>query len=200
MRLNIPFYQQSTEFTCDPACLMMALKYFCFFEFSKALEFDIWREAYGIGIPGCMPQGLAVSALARGLKAELICKKENIIQISEKLAKGEDREIALFTSKRLFEKAKEMKLIDKNPELKDIEEVILNNRIPIVMIHMKLLHNIDSPHWVIVTGFSKDNLWINDPYNKNGKDILVKKNKFLEMMGDLEKYSEMGKRVLVVWK
>lgn len=200
MRLNIPFYPQSTEFTCDPACLMMALKYFNFLNFSRELEFDIWREAYGIGIPGCMPQGLAFSALARGLKVSLICKRENIIQISEKLAKGEDREIALFTSKKLFEKTKEMNVIDKNPELKDIEEALLSNKIPLVMMHMDLLHKIDSPHWVVVTGFDKKNVWINDPYNKNGKDVLVKKNKFLEMMNDLEKYSEIGKRMLVVWK
>src|SRR3989338_10397212 len=122
MKLDIPFYSQSTEFTCDPACLMMALKYFYSeIELSKELEFDIWREAYGIGIPGCMPQGLAYSALVRGLNATLICKKEKIIEISEKIAQGENKKIALFTSKKLFEKAKinGMTIIDKTPDLTD---------------------------------------------------------------------------------
>ncbi len=51
-KLNIPFWPQSTNFTCDPACLMMALKFFRRgTKFSQHLEFDIWRKSYGIGIP-----------------------------------------------------------------------------------------------------------------------------------------------------
>src|SRR3989344_3969121 len=138
IKLNVPFYRQSTDFTCDPACLMMALKYFFpRTKFSQELEFDIWREAYGIGIPGCMPQGLAFSALLRNLKAALICRKENIIQISDKLAIGENKEISLSTSRILLEKSKEkgMEIIDKLPDLNDIEKALRNNKIPLVMIN-----------------------------------------------------------------
>ena len=203
MRLNIPFYPQSTEFTCDPACLMMTLKYFYpEMKLSNELELDIWREAYGIGIPGCMPQGLAYSALLRNLNATLICKKENLVEISEKLATGENKEITLFTSKALLEKANDigLNLVDKSPNIEDIEDALSKNQIPIVMVHMNLLYKIDSPHWVIVSGVDKENLWVNDPYNKNGKDFAIKRKEFLQMMDDLVKYSEIDKRMLLVFR
>ena len=203
MKLDIPFYSQSTEFTCDPACLMMALKYFYSeIELSKELEFDIWREAYGIGIPGCMPQGLAYSTLLRKLNATLICKKENLVEMSEKLAAGENKEITLFTSQTLLKKAIDigLNLFDKSPNLEDIENALSKNQIPIVMVNMKLLHNIDSPHWIIVSGMNKENLWINDPYNKNGRDFVIKRKEILQMMDDLKKYSGIEKRMLLIFK
>lgn len=202
-RLNVPFYQQSTDFTCDPACLMMALKYFFpRIKLSRELELDIWRESYGIGIPGCMPQGLACSALTMGLNATLICKKEKILEISKKIAQGENKKIALFTSKLLFEKAKMkgMNIIDKAPDLNDIEKALKNKEIPLVMINMILLHKQDSPHWIVVSGIDKKNICINDPYDREGKDLLIERNKFLQMMNDLKKYSEMDPRMLVVSK
>ena len=203
MKLDIPFYLQSTGFTCDPACLMMALKYFYpEIKLSEGLEFEIWREAYGIGIPGCMPQGLAFSALLRRLKATLICKKEKIIEISDKLASGENKKITLFTSEKLLEEAKGrgMEIIDKNPDLEDMERAIKDSKVPIVMIHMNLLYGEDSPHWVVVTGIDKKNVYINDPYNKNGKDVLISRDRFLQMMEDLKNYSEINRRMLIVFK
>ena len=203
IKLKVPFYLQSTAFTCDPACLMMALKYFyprCVL--SRSLEFEIWREAYGIGISGCMPQGLAYSALKRGLNATLICKKKRIIQISEKLATGYNREIALFTSKRLLKEARKrgMRIIDTSPDMKDIEKALAADSIPIVMINMRLLHNLNSPHWVIVIGLDERLVWINDPYDRKGKGLSIAKENFLEMMNDLNKYTQIDKRILLVSK
>ncbi|MBI4162371.1 MAG: peptidase C39 family protein, partial [Candidatus Aenigmarchaeota archaeon] len=149
-KLNIPFYRQSTSFTCDPACLMMALKYFYpKIRLSQELEFDIWRESYGIGIPGCMPQGIAYSTLIRKLNAIVICRRNAINKIPRKIAKGENKQIAELTSKELFRKAASngMKLIDKSPDIKDIEFLLEKGQVPIIMVNMKLLHNIDSPHW-----------------------------------------------------
>lgn len=203
MKLDVPFYAQSTSFTCDPACLMMVLKYFdTKINLSHELEFDIWRESYGIGIPGCMPQGLAYSALLRGLNSTVVCKKKGFVQISRKLATGENRKISLLTSKNLLEKAKlkGMNIIDKDPDLKIIENTLNKNQIPIVMVHMNLLHRIDSPHWVVVTGVDDKNIWINNPYSKNGKNVKVSKTDFLSMMDDLKKYSKIEKRMLLVSK
>ena len=203
MKLEIPFYPQSTDFTCDPACLVMALKHFYpQTQVSRELEFDIWREAYGIGIPGCMPQGLAYSALLRGLKARLICIQSHIVQVSEKLARGENKEIALFTSRTLLEKAKTqgMTIVDKSPGLQDMEKAMANKEIPLVMINMHLLHNQDSPHWIVVTGIDNQSVSINDPYNKHGKDVQVKREDLLQMMDDLERYSEIDKRMLLLSK
>ena len=199
MKLQIYFYPQTLSYTCDPACLMMALKYFKpKIKLNKKLEFQIWRESFGIGIPGCMPQGLAYSALIRGLKAEIICKKEKLIQISDKIATGENKKVSLFTSKEFLIKSKGLEIKDKEPNLTDIEEAIKLNKIPLVMINMLILHKIDSPHWIVVTGYDNENIFINDPYNKQGKDIVIKKEIFIQMLKDLKDYSGLDERVLII--
>ncbi len=131
-----------------------------------------------------MPQGLALSALSRGLNATMICKKKGHIQISKKLANLENRKITLVTSNELLKKAKKMgmKIVDKNPSLSDIENALINNTIPIVMINMKLLHKTDSPHWIVAVGIDEKTVWINDPLNKNGKNLAIKKDLFLHIL------------------
>lgn len=198
MKLNIPFYQQSTSFTCDPACLMMVLKYFYpKTKLSQGLEFDIWRESYGIGIAGCMPQGLACSALSRNLNATLVCRREGLVQISNKLARREAKKVALLTSKGLLEKAKRegMEIIKKDPSLDDIEEALKNGGVPIVMVHKK-----DSPHWIVVSAVNGNDVYIHDPYSKQGKYMKVSRKDLSKMMFDLKKYSKIEKRMLILHK
>jgi ABC-type bacteriocin/lantibiotic exporter with double-glycine peptidase domain len=203
MKLNVPYYPQSTEFTCDPACLMMAIKFFRpTTKLCRSLEFEIWREAYGIGIPGCMPQGLAYSALKRGLGATIICKKEALFECSMKLVKTkEEKEVTIFTSKELYKKARRlgMKVKFKDPTIDDIHLAIEKNSIPLVMVHAGVIHKIDSPHWIIVTGIEKEKVWVNDPLKPLGKkDLLITTSHLNKMMNDLKAKSEINKRILVI--
>ena len=71
---DIPWYQQTTEFTCGPASLMMAMASLDkSVKPHQALELDLWREATTIfmtsGHGGCHPVGLALAAQRRGFKA-----------------------------------------------------------------------------------------------------------------------------------
>lgn len=203
MRLNVPYFPQSTGFTCDPACVMMALKFFRpKIRLNLNLEFEIWRESYGIGIPGCMPQGLAYSVMKRGLKTTLICRKEGLFQCSKKLVNSEEeRRVTIFTSKQLFKKASKlgMKTKLRDPTIKDIEGALKNNSLPVVMVHADVVHKIDSPHWIIVTGIEDDNVWINDPLKPMGeKDLMITKKDLDKMMNDLKKKSKIHKRMLVI--
>ena len=93
-----------------------------------------------------------------------------------------------------------MVVVDKSPTLQDIEKAIITGELPLVMINMKRLHQQDSPHWIVVTGADKENISINDPYNENGKDILVRRENFMQMMNDLDTYSGIAKRVLLLSK
>jgi ribosomal protein S18 acetylase RimI-like enzyme len=67
-----PYFHQTTEFTCGPACAMMALAWADpAFRPSPALEFSLWRESTSIfmtsGPGGCDPCGLAVALRRRGV-------------------------------------------------------------------------------------------------------------------------------------
>ena len=71
-----PYYRQTLEFTCGPACLLMALGWADpDFHPSRAAEVQLWREATTIfmmsGPGGCEPFGLAVSAYESGLAPEI---------------------------------------------------------------------------------------------------------------------------------
>jgi ribosomal protein S18 acetylase RimI-like enzyme len=71
-----PYFHQTTEFTCGPACIMMALGWAeRNFKPEPALEFQLWREATTIfmtsGPGGCEPYGMAVALKRHGLEPEV---------------------------------------------------------------------------------------------------------------------------------
>lgn len=81
VRRQVPYIQQTTPFTCGPACLLMVFNYFKPGQFVPyALEIDIWREATTIfmtsGHGGCGPRGLALAAVKRGFAAEIYLNKD----------------------------------------------------------------------------------------------------------------------------
>ena len=76
-----PWYQQTTDFTCGPSALMMAMsslnkKVAC----SQSLELEMWRESTTIfmtsGLGGTHPFGLALAAQKRGFAAEVIINNQ----------------------------------------------------------------------------------------------------------------------------
>jgi ribosomal protein S18 acetylase RimI-like enzyme len=71
-----PYFHQTTEFTCGPACVMMALAWADpSWRPAPALEFRLWREATTIfmssGLGGCDPYGVAVTLKRHGLAPEI---------------------------------------------------------------------------------------------------------------------------------
>lgn len=70
------YYRQTTDFTCGPAALMMAMHALrAASPLSRREELQIWREATTIfmtsGHGGCSPQGLALAALRRHFQVDL---------------------------------------------------------------------------------------------------------------------------------
>ncbi|MBF0247902.1 MAG: GNAT family N-acetyltransferase/peptidase C39 family protein, partial [Alphaproteobacteria bacterium] len=72
----VPYYPQSLEFTCGPACMMMAMKALDpAMTLDRTLEMRLWREATTIfmtsGHGGCGPFGMALSIWRRGFEVEV---------------------------------------------------------------------------------------------------------------------------------
>src|SRR5712692_744011 len=70
------YFHQTTEFTCGPARVMMAMAWADrSFRPAPAFEFQLWREATTIfmssGPGGCEPYGLAVTLKRHGLEPEI---------------------------------------------------------------------------------------------------------------------------------
>ena len=67
MPIDIPYYAQSSEFTCGPACVLMVLKFLDpAVKLNRSLEFEVWRQCNMIGPKGADPFGLSVPLLDAG--------------------------------------------------------------------------------------------------------------------------------------
>jgi GNAT superfamily N-acetyltransferase len=79
-----PFYEQTADFTCGSACLLMALARFRSPEFLDPVwEIRLWREATTVfmlsGPGGCEPFGLAMVAREHGLDPEVWCSTSDML-------------------------------------------------------------------------------------------------------------------------
>jgi hypothetical protein len=73
---KLPYYNQSTDFTCGPSSLMMAMTALDKSQpIDRAHELQLWREAntvfMGKGHPGSSPYGLALAGWRRGFTVTL---------------------------------------------------------------------------------------------------------------------------------
>src|SRR3546814_15078070 len=77
----VPYYAQTLEFTCGPACLMMSFKALDQgSEVGRLEETRLWREATTVfmtgGVGGCGALGLALAAHRRGFDVEVAVSNE----------------------------------------------------------------------------------------------------------------------------
>lgn len=168
-RLEIPYHQQGTEFTCGPSCLLMAMKTFNpKFEMSLSNELQIWREATTIfmtsGHGGCGPHGLALSAWRRGYKAEMYLSHNNVLFLDTVRSKEKKKVIELVHKdfeKRIAET--NVKVNRKRLTLTDLKEILRKGGIPLVLITTYHFDNNRAPHWVVVTAYDDHFVYIHDP-------------------------------------
>lgn len=168
-RLNIPYYQQGTDFTCGPSCLMMALKTFNpKIELSLTKELQIWREATTIfmtsGHGGCGPHGLALAAWRRGHKVELYLSHTQVLFIDT--VRSLDKKKVIELVHKDFEKKiteTNIKVIRKRLTIPDIKDILKKGGIPIVLITTYHFDQNRVPHWVVVTAYDDHFVYIHDP-------------------------------------
>jgi ribosomal-protein-alanine acetyltransferase len=194
LRFNIPYHAQTLDFTCGPACVMMTLKYFFpQFELTRALEMTLWKEATMIfmasGFGGTDGYGLALSAVNRGLSCRLIMSMDTTPMLrSVRIQKK--REVMKVVHNDLKKRARRAGATSATYEY-GIDEIISAlhwGMVPIAMISTYRLTGDRVPHWVIVTGFDRDHVYIHDPdvasYRKNrsrARHLRVERSEFLQM-------------------
>jgi len=169
-RLKVPYHAQSLPFTCGPACLMMAMKYFQpETKLTRILELNLWKEATLIfmtsGIGGTGPFGLALAALKRNFRVKLIISRDYSPFFSS-VRNDDKRQVIKLVHEDLKEKALERgaRVVYGNLKFTELAHHMRLGYIPIVLVSTFRLHGDRAPHWVVVTGFDKESVYLHDPY------------------------------------
>lgn len=170
IRLAVPYYAQTLEFTCGPACLMMAMKYHDpTLTLDRSLELRLWKEATLIfmtsGLGGCGPFGLAVAAQRRGFQTRVVLG-DRAIPLLTTVRSAEKKEVIRLVDAQLREEAQSLGVTQEyfNFTFADIARALRQNSIPIVLVSTYRLHRVKAPHWIVVTGFDRRNVYFHDPY------------------------------------
>ncbi len=194
VRLEVPYYGQTQEFTCGPACLMMAMKRADpGLALTRTLEFMLWKEATLIfmtsGVGGCGPMGLSVAARRRGFHVEAAVSSRRVPFLSSVRAR-EKKEVITLVHHELRREAIELGVeVDTfGFGLPTLSNGMRRGLVPIVLISTFRLHKIRSPHWVVVTGLDRERVTIHDPYeafyvhdSRKGRDVVVTRDEFVRM-------------------
>ncbi|MFA5494852.1 MAG: peptidase C39 family protein [Porticoccaceae bacterium] len=165
---GIPWIQQTTAFTCGPAALMMAMGGLDEgYRPTIHEELQIWREATTIfmtsGHGGCHPVGLALAARQRGFAAEVWLNREGPIFVDSVRDDNKKRVIELVHLDFVAQAEQQrIALCYREFSDRDLEQAFRDGGIPIILISTYRLDGRKAPHWVTLSGFDDDCLYVHD--------------------------------------
>lgn len=167
---HAPYYRQTLDFTCGPACLLMAMKaHDPEMKADRSLEIQLWRESTTVfmtsGLGGCGGLGLALAALRRGFEIEVSVSNETEIFVNSVRSEEKKEVIRLVEQQFVRELAQAGVLIRRRPlTAKDIKERLKRDGIPVALISSYRLTGEKVPHWIKITSFDDRFIYINDPF------------------------------------
>ncbi|RLQ22617.1 GNAT family N-acetyltransferase [Seongchinamella sediminis] len=166
---SMPWYPQSTEFTCGPAALMMAMAGLgADLALEQALELDLWREATTIymtsGHGGCHPLGLALAAARRGFHAEVYINSSEPLFL-DGVRSDNKKQVMTTVHNHFVEQAVDLNvgIVHAEIDMTQIGQWLEQGCAVLVLISTYRLDGRKSPHWVTVTAIDEHCLYVHDP-------------------------------------
>ena len=166
---EVPYYPQTTDFSCGPAALIMAMAALDEGQSLSTLEeLKLWREATTIfmlaGHGGCGPHGLALSAWNRGFHASAWISKEGALFKDTVRNEDKKRVLELVHEGFLHDIGKtEIELRHDPLTLEGMERALHQGRIPVILISTWQLNRSRVPHWVTVCAIDDQFVYLHDP-------------------------------------
>ena len=200
---KIPYYQQTLEFTCGPAALMMAMKALNpAIVLGRKLELRLWREATTIfmtsGHGGSSPYGMALAAYTRGFGAEIYLSESGIFLIDSVRNPGK-REVMRLVQEDWLEQLHPLPIPIHYGKMSvtDIKKHFDQGGIPLVLISSYRIYRERTPHWVVITGFDARFVYTHDPYvdKEEGETITDSINMPISQR-DFERMAQYGRSAL----
>ena len=172
-----PWYQQTTDFTCGPAALMMAM---CaldnLYEMTQEKELALWRTATTIfmmsGHGGCHPIGLALAATNEGYSAKVIINQQvplfvDGVRNNEKKAIVESVETQFMA--QAIEQGISVEIEDWHTDV--IDKTLQAGGAVLCLISTYAFDKKKIPHWVAITSFDAHCYYLHDPDASEGQPV-----------------------------
>jgi ribosomal protein S18 acetylase RimI-like enzyme len=163
------YFHQSAEFTCGPACIMMALAWADRnFKPEPAFEFQLWREATTIfmtsGPGGCEPYGMAVALKRHGLEPQVYVSHPGPYFLET--AQSADKRRVMRVTQLAFQR--EAKALGIPTHLTPVSESVLMRAFAagsVVIVLVSGYHMVDRgrPHWIFAFGRDGRHVLMHDP-------------------------------------
>jgi ribosomal protein S18 acetylase RimI-like enzyme len=164
-----PYFHQTTDFTCGPACIMMALAWSDRnFKPAPAFELALWRDATtifsGSGPGGCEPYGMAVTLKRHGLRPEIYVSRPGAYFLDTVKSADKRRVMALAQS----EFQCQAKAHGIPTHLTPVNESVLMRafdagNVAIVLVSGYHMIPRGMPHWVFAFGRNGRHVLMHDP-------------------------------------
>lgn len=201
--LPVHYYGQTTDFTCGPASLMMAMNALDPGQpMSPLLELQLWREATTIymlaGTGGCGPHGLALAAWQRGFTAAIHVNQTGPLFL-ESVRRPEKKAIMARVHDDFVHQLREtdVRIEDSTCSLDDLRGALRAGRIPLVLISTWRFNRSKNPHWVVVSGMDDHFVFIHDPEVDDLAGQWPLDNQYLPVVHhDFQRMSQFGQSCL----
>lgn len=173
----VPFRHQSFDFSCGPACLIMAMRrYRPNLRASRELELDIWRESNLVEAYATSRQGLALAARRRGFRVRTQGNVESIglLDCLGLKLSPESRAVAVALHRDLQRRCRASGIRDSARSVRpaDLARWLRRGWTPIVLVDSRLVDDEALPHWVVVTRWDAATASIQDPLARKGNTVV----------------------------
>ena len=166
---QVPWLAQSTEFTCGPAALQMALAALQpGYVTSRESELQLWREATTIfmtsGHGGCHPLGLALAAQARGLRAEVWLSTAEALFV-DGVRQPDKKAVLEVVHQQFVQQARERALTVHYavPTQEQVSQCLRSGGLVLALISTWRWDRRKAPHWVLLVNADEHCLYLHDP-------------------------------------
>lgn len=159
--VELPYYRQTTEYTCGPVSLLLALPEDG--RLTRDKELRLWRSA--TNLPGCEPVALGLAALDEGQAPSVFLSTTEPILL-EYQSEPVEREMRAFMQRQDADEAVRRGLPVER-RLLGIDEVVdavrAGDRV-LLMIDQLLMNLEAGGHWILVHAVHEDVLIVQDPW------------------------------------
>ena len=164
----VPYYNQTTPFTCGPASLLMAMGALGNSSADQREELRIWREATTVymtsGHGGCGPHGLALAAHRRGFGVEMFLNDDGVLFLDG--VRDESKKQVLGVVHEDYREqvvSAGIPVHHKPLTVQAMARGLSEHKVPVVLISSWQLTREKAPHWVVVAAMDEDFVYIHDP-------------------------------------